>query len=273
MLKKIVSIGVVIFFGNNLLMAEDQVSNMALMQEAINLSSDTVKDDDNLFTLYDAEIKSNNFEEKGHLKIFSQDIEGLVTTLKEGNYWFKEYSLNGIRRDSFIQSVKDSLASKNGTILYQGQDYLFFKLYEKNTLYWGKIVYDREKYIFEVIEEKALKVVKKTENLILKNIHFDSGKATLKKGSEGEIKRVLDFLNKDDSIKVEIQGHTDSSGKAESNLKLSQRRAETIRDALIAKGISADRLTAKGYGETTPIADNKTVNGRRQNRRVVLKVL
>jgi len=273
MFKKITTMGMLLFLGSNLLIAEGQNSNMALMQEALNASSDTVKEDDRLFTLYDAEIKSNHFEERGHLKIFSQDRDGLVINLKEGSYWFNEYHLSGVRRDSFIQSIRDSLASKNGTILYQGQDYLFFKLYENNRLYWGKIVYNRDGYTSELIEEKALKVAKKSENLILKNIHFDSGKATLKKGSEGEIKRVLDFLNKDSSLKAEIQGHTDSSGKAEFNLKLSQRRAETIRDALIAKGISADRLTAKGYGETTPIADNKSVNGRRQNRRVVLKVL
>jgi outer membrane protein OmpA-like peptidoglycan-associated protein len=222
------------------------------------------------FTLYDAQLNSNKFLERGKLKIFSQDREGLVTTLKEGKYWSIEYRLNNIRREPFIKDIKDFLLSKKGTILYQGQDYVFFKLYKNSRLYWGKVVHSRDRYSLKIVEEKSLKMAK---NLILRNIHFDSGKATLKKGSEGEIKRILDFLHENSSLNVEIQGHTDSSGKAESNLRLSQRRAETIRDALIEKGVSADRLKAKGYGEAEPIADNKSVNGRRKNRRVVLKVL
>jgi len=271
MLKKTI-IGLLIFLSHqNLLLAEEHDGAMMLIQEALLQSEDIVKKgEESPFVVYDAQLTSNEFSERGNLKIFSQDREGLVATLKEGKYWSIEYGLNNIRREPFIKDVKDFLASKKGTILYQGQDYVFFKLYENNRLYWGKVVHSRDRYSLKIVEEKSLKVAK---NLILRNIHFDSGKATLQKGSEGEIKRILNFLNKNSSLKAEIQGHTDSSGKAESNLRLSQRRAETIRDALIAKGISADRLTAKGYGEAEPIADNKSVNGRRKNRRVVLKVL
>ena len=69
-------------------------------------------------------------------------------------------------------------------------------------------------------------------------------------------------------MKVEVQGHTDSQGDDDFNLKLSQRRAESVRLYLIKRGITSDRLDPKGYGETVPIADNRTSDGRAQNRRV-----
>ena len=71
-------------------------------------------------------------------------------------------------------------------------------------------------------------------------------------------------------VQLEVQGHTDTSGKAEWNDTLAQRRAEAVRDNLISNGIEASRLTAKGYGSTKPKYDNATAEGRAQNRRVEL---
>jgi len=84
---------------------------------------------------------------------------------------------------------------------------------------------------------------------------------------------VAEGLKKHPRVKVEIQGHTDSVGKAAYNLKLSQHRAETVLSYLVSDGVSADQLTAKGYGETQPVASNKTDDGRAKNRRVVMYVL
>jgi OOP family OmpA-OmpF porin len=67
---------------------------------------------------------------------------------------------------------------------------------------------------------------------------------------------------------LEVAGHTDQRASAEYNEKLSRRRADAVRDYLIGKGVSADRLSAAGYGETKPVADNNTEAGRQQNRRV-----
>jgi outer membrane protein OmpA-like peptidoglycan-associated protein len=71
-------------------------------------------------------------------------------------------------------------------------------------------------------------------------------------------------------VNIEVAGHTDSRGSDAYNIKLSQRRAEAVRDYLISKGIAADRLSAKGYGESQPVADNATDEGRFKNRRVEL---
>ena len=99
-------------------------------------------------------------------------------------------------------------------------------------------------------------------------ITFDTGKATIKPESTGEINRITKIMQEDPSIKFEIQGHCDNTGSAATNDKLSQQRAEAIMAALVANGIDASRLTAVGKGAHVPIADNATDEGRARNRRV-----
>ena len=100
-------------------------------------------------------------------------------------------------------------------------------------------------------------------------IYFDFNSAKIKPQYYPEIEKFAKFLKKNPKIKVEIQGHTDSIGSDKYNLELSQRRAEAVRELLIRKyGINPNRITAKGYGETKPIAPNNTPEGRAKNRRV-----
>jgi outer membrane protein OmpA-like peptidoglycan-associated protein len=104
--------------------------------------------------------------------------------------------------------------------------------------------------------------------LILKGVNFESGKAVLLAGSYKVLDEMSESLREWPEVTLEIQGHTDNTGVAAKNLELSQQRAETVRQYMIDKGIAANRLTAVGYGQERPIADNKTKNGRAQNRRV-----
>ena len=104
--------------------------------------------------------------------------------------------------------------------------------------------------------------------IVTYGITFDSGKATIKPESTGEINRIKDIMNQDPSIKFEVQGHCDSTGSAAVNDRLSQQRAEAIVAALVGQGISAGRLTAVGKGSHEPVADNSTDEGRAKNRRV-----
>jgi OOP family OmpA-OmpF porin len=100
-------------------------------------------------------------------------------------------------------------------------------------------------------------------------IEFDTGKADVKPRFDQEIKKIADFLTENPGSTASIEGHTDNVGSANSNLKLSQKRADAVRNYLIKKfGVAADRLSAKGFGLTKPRATNKTAQGRHENRRV-----
>lgn len=99
-------------------------------------------------------------------------------------------------------------------------------------------------------------------------INFDSGKATLKPDSETSINQIAALLKAAPALKVSIEGHTDNTGTPESNKKLSEDRAKAVMEAVVAKGIAADRMTAVGRGQDAPVADNRKEDGRALNRRV-----
>jgi len=107
----------------------------------------------------------------------------------------------------------------------------------------------------------------------LDNVHFDVGKATLRAGSSAALEELFAYLKNKEKVKVEIGGHTDNVGKDADNLRLSQQRAETIRNYLVKKGIQPARVIAKGYGATKPVADNATEEGRQLNRRTEVTIL
>jgi outer membrane protein OmpA-like peptidoglycan-associated protein/tetratricopeptide (TPR) repeat protein len=117
-----------------------------------------------------------------------------------------------------------------------------------------------------------LQPIEVNANVVLKNIFFDSKLFELKAESTAELDIIVQLLNDNPSLKIQINGHTDNVGKPADNLVLSNNRAKAVVNYLAGKGIQADRLTFKGFGETKPIADNKTEDGRAQNRRTELQV-
>jgi len=107
--------------------------------------------------------------------------------------------------------------------------------------------------------------------VVLEGVNFETNKATLLEGAANILDRVAESLIAHPEVNVEVGGHCDADGSASYNLKLSQRRANAVRDYLIKMGVPAAQLTAKGYGETQPIADNVTPEGKEKKRRVELK--
>jgi OOP family OmpA-OmpF porin len=111
------------------------------------------------------------------------------------------------------------------------------------------------------------------EKFVLRGVNFESGSAAITPDSYAVLDQVVKSLKAYPEVRVEIAGHTDDVGKDEYNLGLSQRRADSVRQYLMNAGISADRLVARGYGETTPIASNATPAGRADNRRIEFRRL
>lgn len=111
------------------------------------------------------------------------------------------------------------------------------------------------------------------EKVSLRNIFFDIDKSTLQPTSTMELKRLLQLLEKHSTLKLEISGHTDSSGRKGYNQTLSENRALSVYRWLVENGIAKDRLTWKGYGDNIPIAPNSTPEGKAQNRRTEMKVI
>ncbi|HQY11828.1 MAG TPA: OmpA family protein [Ferruginibacter sp.] len=111
------------------------------------------------------------------------------------------------------------------------------------------------------------------KSFVLEDCNFETGKADLLPEAFPVLDELVSYLVRKEDERIEIQGHTDNVGTAKSNQVLSEARANTVRNYLIAKGIDPNRLTAKGYGFTVPVADNKTAEGRAQNRRTEVKIL
>jgi len=157
-----------------------------------------------------------------------------------------------------------TLASgKNYGIAVKAEGYLFHS--ENFDIPTGSA----DNLVNKVIELKNIAVGSK---IALRNIFFDTGKSTLRPESNAELDRLVKLLKDVPSLEIEISGHTDNTGSASLNEKLSQSRADAVVTYLKSKGIPANRLTSEGYGSRQPIATNNTVDGRQQNRRTEFEI-
>lgn len=125
-------------------------------------------------------------------------------------------------------------------------------------------VYNNVNIVIQYEEEKSF---------TLSDLHFDTGKATIKNESFHVLDELVKYLQLKPTLSIEIGGHTDSDGSDADNLNLSLARAQAVKIYLIKKGIKKDRLKATGYGETKPIADNETAQGKALNRRTEITVI
>lgn len=110
------------------------------------------------------------------------------------------------------------------------------------------------------------------DSVVLHGVNFDFDQATLTANAKSLLDLVADALNTHTGIEIEIAGHTDGKGRADYNQQLSEHRAESVRQYLIGKAVASERMTARGFGASMPIADNATDEGRELNRRVELRV-
>jgi outer membrane protein OmpA-like peptidoglycan-associated protein len=124
-----------------------------------------------------------------------------------------------------------------------------------------------------VVKDFYLEKLQIGTKVVLENIYFETNKATLKPESYEQLDQVVKFMENNESVRLEISGHTDNTGSLKYNTKLSEERAKAVVDYLVSKGIDTSRLTWKGYAFTQPVAPNNTAEGRKKNRRVEFKVI
>jgi OOP family OmpA-OmpF porin len=110
------------------------------------------------------------------------------------------------------------------------------------------------------------------QRIVLRGVNFDFDRAEIRPDAAVILDEAASILNENPGVRIEVAGHTDATGTDEYNQGLSERRAQSVVDYLAGKGVSAGRLDAAGYGESKPVADNGTRDGRAQNRRVELNV-
>ena len=109
--------------------------------------------------------------------------------------------------------------------------------------------------------------------IVLQNLEYDFNKSTIRPSSYKALNDLVEVMNLKPNLVIEIGGHTDNVGDDKSNELLSQRRAESVKQYLVKKGVKPERVQTKGYGESMPIADNDSEEGRQKNRRTELKVV
>lgn len=159
---------------------------------------------------------------------------------------------------------------KNYNVTYNAEGYLFKS---------ENLIVPKNSAFQSMKKEIKLAPIKANESIVLNNVFFEFDSEILTKDSKAELNKLFTLLSNNPTIKVEIQGHTDSKGNNAYNKILSQKRAEAVMNFLIKKGIKVSRIKAVGYGETKPIAKNTNADGsdneegRALNRRIELKII
>jgi outer membrane protein OmpA-like peptidoglycan-associated protein/YHS domain-containing protein len=179
-----------------------------------------------------------------------------------------------LKTNKVIQSVKsDQINGDYLVVLTEGREY---------ALYVQKEGYLFKSIFFNFINPKEfnpltldvfLDPIKSGKAIVLNNIFFPSNSYQLEDKSKTELDKIVLFLQNNPKISIEFGGHTDDVGSDKDNLDLSQKRAKSVYDYMIGKGIAASRLKYHGYGETKPMVPNTTEENRQMNRRIEFKVL
>ena len=214
-------------------------------------------------------------------------IEGSVSIV---SYRPKE-SLKPVPSELQIcRNYSNAIKQIGGKILFEGRselyednrynrDVLTANITRENAEVWTDVWSMGDDYYVTVVEKQLmhqdiaasdlLDAINKNGFVAL-DIHFDTGKSTIKPESEPIIEQIVKLLKDNPDLKLSVEGHTDNVGDAKSNMKLSEDRAKSVVAALTNAGTETSRLSAAGFGQDRPVADNRSEEGRAKNRRVEL---
>ncbi|MEP7253934.1 MAG: OmpA family protein, partial [Ginsengibacter sp.] len=248
----------------------------------------TIDDEGSLIVASDgktAYYSSDRNDTKGGLDIYTFELRKDLRPLK--TLWVKGRVFDNKTKDGLPSSVElvdvktreqvsKIQTDEDGNYLVTlpvGKDYAF------NVKRRGYLFYSENYNISETAMDSVFKAdiplqpIEANARIVLKNVFFDTKKTELNPSSITELDNVVRLLNENPNLKIQISGYTDNVGKPADNLKLSTGRAVAVVNYLLGKSVKNERLTFKGYGETNPIANNNTEEGKAKNRRTELKVV
>jgi outer membrane protein OmpA-like peptidoglycan-associated protein len=201
-------------------------------------------------------------------------LKGKVSDKETGQTLVAEYELINL---STGKSVINGLTDGGGNFLVclpSGNNYGLNVSRDGYLFYSENFMLEGQHTVLEPYLKKImLSPLKVGEKMLLANVFFEVDSWQLKKESLAELNKLSDLLKDNKELKVEIGGYTDSTGSDEHNLSLSEKRALTVVDFLVTSGIRSERLKFKGYGNTSPVGDNITSEGRKLNRRTEVQII
>jgi OOP family OmpA-OmpF porin len=239
------------------------------------------------YLIYDAEdieFDSYNF------------FNGKNCTTVEGKKFIRVYSLKeDAQKSSVIQIMRNysnAIKSMGGTVIYEGMpqdaecadhnglNLVVGKAVKGSDEFWVEIAtLGGDDYYMTIILKELMKQDVTASSMfealnrdghIALYINFDTGKSVIREDSKPIIEQIVQMLNSNQELRLGVEGHTDNVGTPASNKTLSEARAKSVVSAIVAQGISADRLSPVGFGQDKPVADNNTEEGKAKNRRVEL---
>ncbi|HMI60618.1 MAG TPA: OmpA family protein [Puia sp.] len=228
---------------------------------------------------------SDRADSRGGLDLYSfelrEDIRPAQTLWVKGKVFDRQTHkglpssvvLTDLSTQQIISNLQTDETGNYLITLPKGKDYAF-NVKRKGYLFFSdNFSLSREQGDTAFNIDIPLQPIETNAAIVLKNIFFDPNKYELKPESQTELDQVVQLLKDNPTLHIQINGHTDNSGKTTDNKTLSENRARAVTAYLVTKGIAQTRLAFKGFGDTIPVADNATQEGRAQNRRTELKVI
>ncbi|MBO9703216.1 MAG: PD40 domain-containing protein [Sporocytophaga sp.] len=244
---------------------DDELISVPASGDIIYLSSTTSNNKDDI---YKVELPGEFRPEK----VIS--VEGFIKDEETSKPIASTIQLNNFKtKEKVSEVINDSVTGKYQVYIEEGQTYDFSISSKGHTFHSEVLKSDSIKRYQKFEKSVKLKPLKKNTSFVLNNIFFEFDSSAISATSFFELDRVVDLMKVNKSLVVEISAHTDDMGSDDYNNKLSQNRAESVVRYLTSKGITAERLVAKGFGKTMPAVPNDSDENRAKNRRVEFKIL
>jgi outer membrane protein OmpA-like peptidoglycan-associated protein/tetratricopeptide (TPR) repeat protein len=228
---------------------------------------------------------SDRADSRGGLDLYSfemrEDIRPAQTLWVRGRVFDRKTNkglpssvvLTDLSNGSVISNLQTDETGNYLITLPKGKDYAFDVNRRGYLFYSENFSLSKEQGDTAYHIDIPLQPIEANAAIVLKNIFFDPNQYEIKPESGTELNAVVQLMKENPGLHIQINGHTDNSGKAADNKTLSENRAKAVTNYLISKGIAQGRLTSKGFGETQPVADNASPEGRAKNRRTELSVV